>query len=436
MENLTNFQKILIGGAIFLTLIVLLMVLGILPGLKNEEFGKARLTVWGFDEPKIFNEIAKKFAEENPGSLIKYKKIASNWEEELLNSIAKEESPDVFVLPSTYLKKHLDKLSSAPPLLITEREIKQQYADSASQFLTLPAGKQVPKKEVYGIPLYAETLVLYWNRDLFTNEGIALAPKTWDEFLEISQRLTKKDASGNILTSGSAMGRAKNIKYASDILTALFLQSGEKIIDSSGKIILGDGFQNGGIFVRPAESAMRFFSDFASPAKASHSWSSSLPEAKEMFLSQKLAMYIGKSSEMRELIEKNPHLNFGVDHLPSLNSKRVTYGNLFAGVVLKVSPNYMPAWTFVKFWARQDNSKLYSDLKNDASPRRDLIASYQSSPEKSVFAQSILSLDYWANPDPAKINQIFFDLIEEVATGQTILRNAIAKAKARINEIK
>lgn len=430
MENLTKLQMLLIGGAVFLALIVLLVVVGILPGLKDDQLGKARILVWGFDEPKIFSEISKKFSDENPGSSLRYQqKTLLNFEEELLNAIARGESPDVFVLPSTHFKKFLDKLSSAPPLLITEREILQQYADASAQFLT-------PKKEVYGIPLYAETLVLYWNKDLFTNEGIALAPATWDEFLELSQSLTKKDSAGNIAISGAALGRAKNIKYAPEILTALFLQSGEKIIDSSGKIVLGDGIQSGGALVRPAESAMRFFTDFASPQKASHSWNSSFPEAKEMFLSGKLAMYVGKSLEAPELVKKNPHLNFAVAHLPSLDSKRTTYGNLFAGAVPKASKNYMPAWAFVRFWAQKSNSKLYSDLKNDASPRRDLFSSYQNDPKRAVFAESILSLDFWANPDPVKVNQIFSDLIEEVATGQITLRSAIAKAKAKINEIK
>src|SRR3989344_3648886 len=427
--NLTKLQMVLIGGAIFLALIVLLVIVGILPGLKNEQLGKAKLTVWGFDEPKIFNEIGNKFIEENSGASIKYQqKTLSNFEEELLNAIARGESPDVFVLPSTYLKKHLDKLSSAPALLITEREILQQYADSASQFLT-------SKKEVYGIPLYGETLLVFWNKDLFTNEGIALAPKTWDEFLETSRRLTKKDSNGNILISGSAMGRAKNIKYAPEILTALFLQSGEKIINSSGKIVLGEGVLTGGTLLRPAESALRFFSEFSDPQKASHSWSSSFQEAKEMFISGKLAMYIGKSSEVPELIKGNPHLNFDVAHLPSLDGKRSTYGNLLAGVVPKASKNYMASWAFVKFWARKDNSKIYSDLKNDVSPRRDLFSSYQNDPRKSIFAESVLSLDFWANPDPIKTNKIFFDLIEEIATGQTTLRNAIEKARAKIAEI-
>src|SRR3989344_5025276 len=155
-----------------------------------------------------------------------------------------------------------------------------------------------------------------------------------------------------------------------------------------------------------------------------------------MFVSGKLAMYIGKSSEFPELVKKNPHLNFDVAHLPSLDSQRTTYGNLFAGVVPKASRNYMPAWAFVRFWAQKSNSKLYSDLKDDASPRRDLFSSYQGNPKRAIFAESILSLDFWANPDPIKVNQIFSDLIEEVATGQTILRSAIAKAKAKINEIK
>src|SRR3989338_9048609 len=109
--NLTKLQQVLIGGAIFLALVVGLVVIGVLPGLKDDSISSARLTVWGFDEPKVFKPISQKFSEENSGASINYEqKTLLNFEEELLNAIARGESPDVFVLPSTYLKKHLDKL--------------------------------------------------------------------------------------------------------------------------------------------------------------------------------------------------------------------------------------------------------------------------------------------------------------------------------------
>lgn len=427
--NINKLQIVLIGGAVFLTLIVVLIFAGIIPGLKDNAQQSATLKLWGFDNETVWSEIFRTYKDENPGVTIYYeRKTLENFEANLLNAVARGDSPDIFILPSEYLKKFEDKISAAPPLLITEREIEQQFIETAKQFLT-------PKKEVLGIPLYADPLVLYWNKDLFTREGIALPPTTWDEFLEISERITKKDGAGNIITSGAALGRAKNIKNSPAILTALFLQSGEKIIDEDNEVVFGESVLSGEVSLRPAESALRFFSEFADSSKTSQSWVSSLPEAEDLFLAGKLGMYMGFSLELEEMRKKNPHIAIGVSHLPILNGKKATYGSLFAPAVPLASRNYQPAWKFIKFLTNKQTSRIYSDLKMNASPRRDLFSSYQSDPARSVFAESNLSLAYWPNPDPIKTDQIFRELIEDMALKKDTMRELLEKTANKLREI-
>ena len=427
--NINKLQIILIGGAVFLTLIVVLIFSGVLPGLKDNTQESATLELWGFDDDRVWDQTLRAHKDENPKITVNYKrKTLENFETELLNAIARGDSPDIFILPSEYLKKFEDKISSAPPILITEREVEQQFVESAKQFLT-------PQKKVLGIPLYADPLVLYWNKDIFTRESIALPPKTWDEFLQISQKITKKDNAGNITVSGAALGRAKNIKNAPAILTALFLQSGEKIINEENEVVLGESVRTGEVSLRPAESALRFFSEFADSGKTSHSWVSSLPEAEDLFLSGKLGMYIGFSSEYEQMRKKNPHTAIGIAHLPNLNSEKATYGSVFAPVVPLASQNYTASWQFIKFLTSKEISKLFSDSQMSASPRRDLFSSYQSDSVRSVFAESNLSLKSWANPDPAKTDAIFSELIEDMARKIDTMRALLTKAANKIREI-
>lgn len=430
MNDLNKLQIVLIGGAVFLTLIVVLTFSGVLPGIKNENRESATLELWGLDDERMWDEILRAHKNENPKVTIYYKrKTLESWENDLLNAIARGDSPDIFILPSEYLKKFEDKISPAPPLLITEREIEQQFVSASAQFLT-------DKKKVFGIPLYANPLVLYWNKDMFTREALALPPSTWDEFLATSQKITKKDAAGNITISGAALGRAKNIKNAPAILTALFLQSGEKIIGEKGEVVLGESVRTGQVSLRPAESALRFFTEFADSGKASHSWTSSFPEAQEMFLSGKLGMYVGFASEYEEIKKKNPHIAVGVSHLPILNGKKTTYGSLFAPTVPLASRNYMPAWQFIKFLTNKKTSKLFSDLQMNASPRRDLFSSYQNDPVRSVFAESALSLAFWPNPNPEKVNAILLELIENMALKKDTMRALLERAANKIRETK
>src|SRR3989344_1214194 len=152
--NGNKLQIVLIGGAIFLTLIVVLIFSGVLPRLKDKSQESATLELWGFDDNRVWDQTLRVHKDENPKVTVYYeRKTLENFEPDLLNAIARGDSPDIFILPSEYLKKFEDKISTAPPLLITEREIEQQFIEAAKQFLT-------SDKKVLGIPLYADPLVL------------------------------------------------------------------------------------------------------------------------------------------------------------------------------------------------------------------------------------------------------------------------------------
>lgn len=432
--QINKLQIIIIGGAVVLVVIAVLIFSGIIPGLKTSNEDGVSLVFWGFDDGDAVRDAAQKYSESHHGFAALYsKKDISTFESDLLNALAGggPAAPDIIVFQSDYLEKHKDKLAPAPPILVTEREIKQNFVDSASAFLG-------EKNEVLGIPLYADALALYINNDLLANKFITLPPKTWDEFLDGAGKLTQKDASGNIVISGAALGRALNIENASLILTTLFLQSGEKIIGERGEVVLGSSASVGGTALNPAESALRFFIDFANPQKTSRSWSAALPEAKDMFISGKLAMYLGRIAEYNEIKRKNTHLNFSISALPRLAGEQrlATGGSIYALAVPKASAKQRQAWNFITFLTGAENSSAYADKTGSVSPRRDILQKYQKESIRSVFAESVLALRLWPNPDPQKTEQIFREMIEDAALNRLpTLRDSLDKAKARLEKL-
>lgn len=427
-------QVVIIVVAIAVVFIAILILTGVLPGLRTDEGRGARLIMWGFSDEAAVRELISNFTVSRTDFEIKYvKKDFQNFESDLLNTLAKNgaDAPDIIVFPSSYLKKHKDKLASAPPILVTEREVRQGYIEAAEVFLG-------EKNEVFGIPFYADALALYWNGDIFTKNFITLSPKTWDEFLANAPKITQKDTSGNILISGAAMGRGVNIKNAPLILTTLFLQSGEGIAKESGEITLGSPIQVSSATLRPAESSLRFMTDFANPQKNLQSWSAAFTEAKDAFADGKAAMYLGKISEYNEIKVQNPHLSFSVSLLPQLKDapRPITGGELFALVVPKASQKQRQAWEFIKFLTDAENSAAYADKTGNVSLRRDTLEGYKKESVRSVFAESVLALKLWPNPDPLRTEQIFRDLIEDAVLGRATLRDAIEKAKTRLAEIK
>ena len=58
--------------------------------------------------------------------------------------------------------------------------------------------------KTWGVPFQRSTVVLYWNKELFKDAGLDAnkPPQTWAEMTAMSQKLTKKDASGKITQYG------------------------------------------------------------------------------------------------------------------------------------------------------------------------------------------------------------------------------------------
>ena len=94
------------------------------------------------------------------------------------------------------------------------------------------ANGQVDGK-TWSIPFQRSTIVLYWNKDAFKEAGLdpEKAPATWDEMVEMSKKLVKKDASGNMARWGVEI---PTTGYAYWMLQALAIENGQKLMNDAG----------------------------------------------------------------------------------------------------------------------------------------------------------------------------------------------------------
>src|SRR3546814_9554899 len=58
--------------------------------------------------------------------------------------------------------------------------------------------------KTWGIPFQRSTIVMYWNKEAFQEAGLdpETPPQNWNELVEYGQKLTKRDASGNVARWG------------------------------------------------------------------------------------------------------------------------------------------------------------------------------------------------------------------------------------------
>ena len=152
---------------------------------------------------RIVDQMAADFERENAG--IKVKPIyAGSYQETIVKALTAHKSgtpPVTAVLLSTDMFTLIDEEAIVP-----FDELATASDDAAwmkSFYPAFMANSQTAGK-TWGIPFQRSTIVLYWNKDLFKEAGLDAnrPPASWREMLEYAQKLTKRDAAGNVTQWG------------------------------------------------------------------------------------------------------------------------------------------------------------------------------------------------------------------------------------------
>lgn len=428
---MSKFQIIIIAVCVIAVLVAVLIFAGILPGFKKGGAGgkATEISMWGiFPEGKIRTLISD-FNEENRDFFkINYsQKKSSDYENEIINALAAGSGPDIWVLTQDLILKNKDKIFVIPFASYKERNYRDNFIDSAALF--------IDGQNIVGLPLAVDPIVLYWNRDLFSSNGIGRPPQYWDEFLIDVQNLVKRDEAGNITQAGAALGEFQNVKNAKEILSMLILQTGNPIVKNDTlDVVLGYKGEN---LLDPTESTVRFFNEFSNPGKTSYSWNKALPDSDKMFVAGSLAMYFGYASELENIKAKNPHLNFDIAEVPQIKDGKIkaTFGRIYSLVISKNSPQLQAVFSAILKLTDKDFSKDFSQITGLGSARRDVLVEGTGDPILSIVYKSTIMSRAWLEPDPQQVSEIFKNMVESSATGRLKISEAVRNAKNKLEEL-
>ncbi len=422
-------KKILI-----IAIIVAVILIGILAlGIKRDTRPKSMtLEIWSvYDDVDAYSELIEAYQKENKYVTINFqKKSFAEYEGELINALAAGKGPDIFDIHNTWLPKHKDKISSMPQTaeFLNLKNFQDMFVDAVYQDF-------VDKAKIYALPLYVDTLALYYNKDFFNSVGIPSPPTTWDEFMDDVEKLTKKDQWGNIERGGVAMGTAENINRSTDILTLLMLQTGVEMTDKEhtrATFNLSTYLQ--GALFNPGKDALRFYTDFSNPTKSVYCWNRQMPFSIDAFYQGKTAMMINYSHHIDTIRAKSPYLNFGIAPVPQIKGREfdINYSNYWGLTVSKNAKYPEEAWKFLLYISRSDNLKKYLEKAKRPTPRRDLIEWQRENPDLGVFANQALSARSWYQADNQAIETIFANMVESVVLGAETIEQALEKAADQI----
>jgi len=433
---------------------------GTLPGgaIKEGKPDPVTLNYWKvYDEKSNFSDLLNLYQKQNPHVSINYKTFtAAEYENELINALAEDRGPDIFSIPTTWMQKYAPKIEPLPDKIttysafesgtiqkntytkantkntLTLRNIKELYPDVVYD-------NQVINNKIYGLPLSLDTLALFYNRDLLNNAGITAPPTTWDEFVAQVGRLTKKDADGNIISAGAALGTAYNVNRATDILSLLIMQSGAPMTDSRGNAIFNKNpasYSGQGLL---SASALNFYNSFASPSTEVYTWDNEMTNSLQAFMESRTAFYLGYAYDIPVIKTQAPKLNFDIAPIPQQSSTPINFANYWVETVSKKSKHLNEAWDFVMFMAANaDNNKLYITKAQKPVALKPLI-DWQKE-QKGVnllmpFVDQILTAKSWyKGKDAPAAENILKTLINNNLLGVDKTEKLISNAVTQINQ--
>ena len=435
--SLTRNQIIIIGIAGIIVLLFVLMLLGVIPGLKKQGGGGFKigggqqidLYFWGVKEANPNNAIRlviDEYSKIAPNVRINYQEFddVSTYEKTLVNALATFRAPDIFMFHNSWLPKHYDKVSPIPETLLSLNYFQQAFPYVAEQDFV-----DQSSKKIYALPLYIDTLAFIYNKDIFDAKAIALLPNNWSKFQNLVPQLKTVNQFNQITGPAAAIGGSeKSIHSASDLLNLLMMQFGSQMRDQYGRVNFGsEGLK-----------ALNFYIQFANPSSPYYTWNDNLNYSLDSFAQGSTAVIFDYASQIPLIKNKNPYIRIGVAPMPqpfdAAQGKPINYANYWGLAVSNQSKRLSLSWNFVLYaTANPQASEIYLQAAKLPPALTSLIEKYKNDPELGVFARQALTARSWRQPDSNVVKQTFSNMIESILNGRLNSGQALRQAENEIN---
>jgi sn-glycerol 3-phosphate transport system substrate-binding protein len=255
---------------------------------------------------KIIDGLAADFEKENPG--IKLKPIYTGTYQDsitkALTAVKSGEPPVTSILLSTDMFTLIDEDAIVPfdDLIKTPED----QAWLKSFYPAFMENSQTGGK-TWGIPFQRSTIVLYYNKELFKEAGLDpnRPPQNWREQVEYAQKLTKRDASGNVTQWGIQIP-SSGFPYW--LFQALAIQAGTNLMNQAGTQTYYD---------RPEViEGLTYWVDMVKKAKVHPEGIVEWGTTPKDFFEKKVAMMWTTTGNLTN-VKNNAKFDFGVAMLPA-----------------------------------------------------------------------------------------------------------------------
>lgn len=460
-------------GIVFLMFLIVFSVSGCSKGGSREArqaYVPTKLIVWGvWEDEDDLRPLFNAYKSKQPNVSFEYRKFRyEEYERELLEALAEDRGPDIFMVHNTWLPRYQSKLLPALPSITVPRkyvtgsikkeevteiitkpgistlDVKRSFLDVVVDDVIMDyqvdaGGKAQNGTVVYGLPFSMDTLAMYYNKDLLSNAGIVEPATNWNDFQEQVKKITRIDPkTGDILIAGTAMGTSNNVPRSFDILSLLMMQNMTQMVDENNRASFdkvprslpsGSG--------SPALGALNFYVQFASSLYTGYSWNSQMPDALQSFADGRVAYFFGYNYHRDFINGLNPGLNYSVAPMPQVGeNQKMNYASYWVMGVSQKAKNKNYSWDFLSLAMDEDVVSKYLSESNNvtALKAKTIINQHLQNEDLVVFAEQLLTAQSWFRGlDPAGAEQAFHEMIDEVLAGEIDPQKSLKNTVLKIN---
>lgn len=388
---------ILLGAGVLSALFAILIFSGKIPvGGKSTTAPQGEVIIWGTIPQENIATTLQAFNAQTKTYRVIYQYLKEDsFAQDLVEALASNRGPDMILAPQQIILSQQARIYPFPATSFPEKSFKDMYVDGASLFFS-PQG-------ALAFPVSIEPMVLFYNRTLFSKNGIVNPPVYWDEVSAIIPALTIRGDRGQFLESGINLGSATTA-YAKDIMMTIVSQLGQTPVlaqyGSDGTVrasVLANNPVTSDGEIYPLATVVRFFTQFGDPTKETYTWNQYVGNADDQFVAGKLAMYIGYSGEYDTLRARNPRGEFSMAILPQTRGYNtfVTGARMYGIATLSAGKNIAGALAVQTAFAGNVISPQIAASIGAAPALRSYVQSVGIDP---VLSKSMLVAKGWYDP--------------------------------------
>ncbi len=381
---------------------------------------------------QLIEALAADFKKANPGITV-HPVYSGNYGETLTKALTANRSGKppqlaVFAASDMYTLLDEDAVVAADDLIKTPEQ-KQWLAGFFPAFLQngTDGGK------TYGIPFQRSTQLLYWNKDAFRAAGLdpEHAPATWDELVAAGQKLTRRDASGNVSQWG--------LMIPSGVTSHWFYQG---VATPNGVRPMNPAGTETYLASPASIEALQFMGDLSHKHRIMPEGVIDTGTAPTDFIAGRTAMMYHSTGNLSN-VKANAKFAFGTAMLPAKTQRGSPTGGGSIFIFKKSSPEELDATIkFVVWLTSADQAARWSIGTGYVAPRQDAWDTQAMRDYASAFPPALVPRDQlqystaeFSTHDGSRTTKALEDAIEAVVTGTATAQAALQRAQAECERI-